>query len=157
MSHRKVYSQGSIPFSWENSPGVSKVIPQEYPKDKGLNAIKISPPTYPILFPDQDSDSSSKKIPLPPCVSTKIEPPRRSRSAKGFRWWQEDPFLAAYKECTKNARNGKFSSESKKNVGSKVRKNRLIFSCKNSCDVQDDNVVRLANLPAIPRERVRGR
>ncbi|KAL9378704.1 hypothetical protein Peur_030039 [Populus x canadensis] len=163
MSHRKVYSQGSIPFSWEDSPGVSKVIHKEYTTDIGLNAVNISSPTSPMLFP-HDSDTSYKvlgshgiKIPLPPCVSAKIEPPRRSKSVKGFRWWQEDPFLAAYRECTKNARNGKLSSESKKNVRSKLRKSRLIFSCKDSCDVQDDNLVMLANLPAIPRDRVRGR
>ncbi|KAF9678161.1 hypothetical protein SADUNF_Sadunf07G0006100 [Salix dunnii] len=153
MSHRKIYSQGSIPFSWEDSPGISKFI---HTVDIGLNPVSISSP---ILIP-HDSDTSCKvilgshgmKIPLPPRASANIEPPRRSKSLKGFRWWQEDPFLAAYKECTKDARNGRLSSESKKQ-----RKSRLIFSCKNSCDVQDDNLVMLANFPAIPRDRVRGR
>ncbi|KAJ6678824.1 T22J18.15-RELATED [Salix viminalis] len=152
MSHRKIYSQGSIPFSWEDSPGVSKFI---HTVDIGQNAVVNL--SSPILFP-RDSGTSDKvisgshgmKIPLPPCASANMEPPRRSKSMKGFRWWQEDPFLAAFKECTKNARNGRLSGESKKQ-----RKSRLIFSCKSSCDVQDDNLVKLADLPAIPRDRVR--
>lgn len=160
MSHRKLYSQGSVPFSWEDSPGVCKVIYKDCPIDIGPHAINQSSPLSPMLFP-QGSDTPTKvlahgiKIPLPP-PCPKVEPPRRSTSAKGFRLWHEDPFLAAYKECTKNARNGKLPS-STKNVESKVRKSSFFFSCKNSCDIKDDSLVRLSNLPPIPRDRVRGR
>ncbi|KAJ9170533.1 hypothetical protein P3X46_018634 [Hevea brasiliensis] len=164
MSHRKVYSQGSIPFSWEDMPGVSKAIHQ----DTGLHVLNLSSSSSPNTTSSipHDSDTSSlkvssahqdKKIPLPPCQNLQL-PPGRSTSAK-VGSWQEDPFIAAYKECTKNVRNGNKPqpSEKKKNVtGSKGRKSRLILSCKNSCDVTDDNLVRLSNLPPIPRYRVRG-
>ncbi|TYH28890.1 hypothetical protein ES288_A02G180100v1 [Gossypium darwinii] len=102
MNHRKVHSQGNIPFSWEDKPGVSK---------------------------------SSKVTHY------------GSTSLKGLRGWLDDPFLAAYKECTK--------SGEIKTGGSKlpVRKKKIGFSCKNACDVRDDNLVRLSNLPTLPKRK----
>lgn len=164
MSHRKVHSQGNVPFSWEDSPGISKASHQ----DTTLHVLNLSSSSpKPTSFIPHDSDTSSlkessahqdKKIPLPPCKNLQL-PTQRSTSAKGFGCWQEDPFIAAFKECTKNVRNGNKVQpcENKKNVtGFKVKKSRLIFSCKNSCDVTDDNLVRLSHLPPIPRYRVRG-
>lgn len=137
MSHRKVYSQGSIPFSWEDKPGISKVTTNQ--------------------------EHETMKIPLPPCPS---KPPRRSTSSKDFKW-QEDPFLVAYKECTKTVNNGKLSSSTttthghdgvKKGcvvIGSKLRKTKFMFSCKSSCDAREDNFIKLCNLPPLPRHKIR--
>ncbi|OMP01746.1 hypothetical protein COLO4_11612 [Corchorus olitorius] len=167
MSHRKVHSQGNVPFSWEDKPGVSKVITHfddhKCPIDIGLH--EHDPPV--ILSPPSDGGGSSKvlvqekKVPPPPPCS--IQPlPKRSTSVKGLRWWQEDPFLAAYKECTKNGgKNGKLwsSDQGRKNNGngSKARKKKITFSCKNTCDVRDDNLVKLSNLPPLPKDRSRSR
>ncbi|KAK3211013.1 hypothetical protein Dsin_015719 [Dipteronia sinensis] len=172
MNHRKVYSQGSIPFSWEEEPGVSRIKHQDCPSDHiGPHALNlVSSPQTPKLAHREDSNGlhfqvQETKIPLPPCPSS--QPcTRRSASSKGLTgWWQEDPFVAAYKECTKNTRNVKSTcsnDQSKRSstviVGSKTRKkkSKFIFSCKNSCDVRDDNLVmRLPNLPPLPKERIR--
>ncbi|KAE8686057.1 hypothetical protein F3Y22_tig00111088pilonHSYRG00445 [Hibiscus syriacus] len=86
-----------------------------------------------------------KVLPPPPF-------PKRS-TVKGLRWWVQDPFLAAYKECTKSGENGKLSSE---DGGSKfARKKKIDFSCKESCDVRDDNLVRISNLPPLPKDGIR--
>ncbi|BFG35754.1 hypothetical protein CerSpe_220280 [Prunus speciosa] len=166
MSHRKVHSQGSVPFSWEAMPGVSKVTNQDCPTDFGDGALNC-------LSAEEDSEDSPKKlvnnpeikIPLPPCPILKA--PSRSGSTKGFRWHVEaDPFLLAYKECTKststlNNNSGKLpgSENNKKGfgaIGCRVRKSRFnMFSCKNSCDVREDNFVKLSQLPALPRDRSR--
>lgn len=157
MSHRKVYSQGSIPFSWEDTPGVCKVTHQGCPINTRLNALQLtsSPSTPTPCNPDRAKPVSTNglKIPLPPCPP---QLPRRSASAKGYQW-QEDPFLVAYKECTKNVESGKHSSrESKKGIGSKLRKSsKSIFSCKStSCDVSEDSILKLSQLPALPRYNI---
>ncbi|XP_062101576.1 uncharacterized protein LOC133807328 isoform X2 [Humulus lupulus] len=102
MSHRKVYSQGSIPFSWEDKPGISKVATQAdlNPRDYRVKALDLTSSASSISIDDPSSAYSDLKlkIPLPPCP--KSQPPSRSNSAKGLKW-QEDPFLLAYKECTK--------------------------------------------------------
>ncbi|EOX91752.1 hypothetical protein QUC31_003273 [Theobroma cacao] len=156
MSRKKVHSQGNIPFSWEDKPGVSKVThyDDQCPIVIGLCALNQTP------SPSDAGGSKilvhDKKVPPPPCTMQLV--PKRSTSVKGLRWWQEDPFLAAYKECTKGGGNGKWSSEGRKTDGSNVRKKKTItFSCKNSCDVRGDNLVRLSNLPPLPKDRIRGR
>ncbi|XVF17488.1 hypothetical protein REPUB_Repub10bG0127000 [Reevesia pubescens] len=163
MSHRVVHSQGNIPFSWEDKPGVSKsskvtLYDQKCPIDMGLYALNQTPP------PSDASGSTNilvhdKKVPPPPPCSIQL-PPKRSTSVKGLRWWQEDPFLAAYEKCTKYGEiKGKLSSEGRKNGGSKfllARKKKISFSCKNSSDFRDDNLVRISNLPPLPKDRIRG-
>ncbi|KAE8704846.1 hypothetical protein F3Y22_tig00110435pilonHSYRG00046 [Hibiscus syriacus] len=145
MSHKKVHSQGNVPFSWEDKPGVSKsskVIHCDHhycPIDVGSYAV-AGAGTSKILVHE-------KKVPPPPPF------PKRITSGKGLRWWVQDPFLAAYKECTKSGGNGKLSSE---NGGSKLaRKKKIGFSCKESCNVRDDTLVRLSNLPPLPKDGIR--
>ena len=160
MSHRKVHSQGYIPFSWEYKPGVSKskvTHNDQCPTDIRSHALNQTLP------PSDAGDSSTKivvhdkKIPPPPPCSIQL-PPKKSTSVKGLRWWQEDPFLAAYKECTKSGGNGKLSSDGRKNGGSKfLRKKKITFSCKDSSDVRYDNLVRLSNLPLLPKDKIHGR
>ncbi|KAF5747284.1 hypothetical protein HS088_TW05G00004 [Tripterygium wilfordii] len=154
MGHRKVDSPGSIPFSWEDSPGVSKVITHSHHHNNNVHDYE-TPPCSII--------KKASSIPPPPCPSLLMQqPPRRSRSAKGFgRLWQlEDPFLAAYKECTKrtsttaHAGDPDHKTSSKKSF--KSMKSNLVFSCKttSSCDVRNDNLVRLIDLPPLPRDRI---
>ncbi|MBA0845890.1 hypothetical protein Goarm_022235 [Gossypium armourianum] len=124
--------EGSIPFSWEDKPGVPKSEPKvnHYDQDCpiGLELYDLNQKNY-------VSDPS------------------------GLKWWQEDPFLLAYKECTKSGGNMKhLSSEAKESTGSSKlsRKKKITFSCKKSCDVSNDNFVRLSNLPPLPKRRIRG-
>ncbi|XVF61398.1 hypothetical protein PTKIN_Ptkin08bG0126300 [Pterospermum kingtungense] len=162
MSHINVQSHGYIPFSWEDKPGVSKskvTHNDECTIDIGFYVLNQT-------LPLSDSGGSpakinvihDKKIPPPPPCSINL-PPKRSTSVKGLRWGQEDPFLAAYKECTKRGGDGNKSlREGRKNGGAKfVRKMKIIFSCKDSSDVIDDNLLRLVNLPPLPKDRIRGR
>ncbi|KAF3439088.1 hypothetical protein FNV43_RR17363 [Rhamnella rubrinervis] len=105
MNHRKVYSQGSIPFSWEDKPGISKVTNQDCFIDGiNLQALDLNPslfrPSPYVLSNSRPKVEANydKIIPLPPCPPS-TQPPSRSTS-KDYRW-QDDPFLVAYKECTK--------------------------------------------------------
>lgn len=138
MSHTKVHSLGNIPFSWEEKPGVSK-------------SSKVTHYHHRHCPIDVGSSGSSnslvhdKKVPPPPPFS-KQPLPTRSTSVKGRRWWPQDPFLAAYKECTKSEGNG----DSKL-----LRKKKISFSCKDSADVRDDNFVRFSSLPPLPKSRIR--
>lgn len=130
MNHRKIHSQGYIPFSWEEKPGISKFNHQKSSSDMGMVSL-LSPP---------------------PCTCTTLQPPRLSYSGRSLRS-KDDPFLAALKSCTKNVSNhreyevkkqGKILSFSKSNI----------FSCKKSCDVlETDNLMKFSKLPPIPKER----
>ncbi|KAG6392526.1 hypothetical protein SASPL_146749 [Salvia splendens] len=64
-------------------------------------------------------------------------PPVPQRKSKGIRW-RDDPFLAALKSCTKEEKN--------------LSKKSFFFSCKHSCNVQDNNLVSFSKLPPIPKE-----
>jgi len=150
MGHRKVYSQGSIPFSWEDQPGVCKVPHQECSIDRRLHALKLTslqPPSTPAKLSAHDAI----KIPLPPCP---LQPPRRSTSKKQE---EVDPFLVAYNECTKSSKSAKPSSQSKKApFGSKLRKTKSIFSCKDSGEViEEGNILKLSQLPSLPRYNIK--
>lgn len=121
MSEKKVQSKGSIPFAWEDKPGIRKTT---HPKHD-CSDINIT----------SEKAIEDMKIPLPPCLS---QPSLRSNSGKGFRW-QQDPFLVAYKECTKLENLQELGSDRKKGtVGSNysIKKSRSIFSCKNSYDAR---------------------
>lgn len=154
MSHRKIHSQGSVPFSWEDKPGVSRISRQD--------CASASPDSADSGAFNDKACVGEIKIPLPPCPTQ--QPLHKSVSSKGLiGWWEEDPFLAAYKECTKSARSTiKMStSEMCKRSGVGANKlpwkksNKFILSCKNSCEVREDNFVRLSNLPPLPKERIR--
>ncbi|GMY11958.1 hypothetical protein FCV25MIE_07197 [Fagus crenata] len=154
MSHRKVHSQGSIPFSWEDKPGICKVTHQVCPADIRQHSLKLtsSQSSTPCLSDGAKVSAQDLKIPLPPCPV--LLPPRRSISLKGLRW-QEDPFLVAYKECTKSVKSDtKPSGASNKAVVSNIRKTKSMFWCKNSCEVKEDNILKFPRLPPLPREKI---
>lgn len=162
MSHRKSHSQGSIPFSWEDKPGVCKTPNNGCPLNitgSSLQAInkKSSSFTLPPSSTNNHVETQDKKIPLPPCLSQ--QPPRRSTSGKGFRW-KEDPFVVAYKECTKSEKSCKLPCKNKKGgvgLGSNFssRRSMCIFSCRGANDVKDDSYLKLSQLPRLPADRDR--
>ncbi|XP_057729069.1 uncharacterized protein LOC130944656 [Arachis stenosperma] len=145
MSHKKALSQGSIPFSWEDKPGVCKT-----PNNNECSLQKISPSSLPPPFPSH-VDYSKKKIPLPPYPLSQPPPlPRRSTSRKGFKR-QDDPFLVAYKECTKGEKNGKLLDKNKRGVGFNFSPRRIKFtlSCRSISDARDDYVMQPVRIPMV--------
>ncbi|GFY86656.1 hypothetical protein Acr_05g0002950 [Actinidia rufa] len=88
MSHRKSHSQGNVPFSWEDMPGVSKAITTHKESQRDIDQKALNLP--PLVLP-------------PPC-QTPVQPPRRSISRKAL-WQEEDPFLRGFEgmhqECQK--------------------------------------------------------
>ncbi|KAH1082499.1 hypothetical protein J1N35_022260 [Gossypium stocksii] len=152
----------SIPFSWEDKPEVSRSKPKVNYYDQdcpiGLGFYDLNQKNY-VSDPSGSSSISvhEKKVPPPPPLSVQLKgsPYRKG----GLKWWQEDPFLLAYKECTKSGGNMKhLSSEAKESTDSSELswKKKITFSCKKSCDVSNDNLVRLSNLPPLPKRRSRG-
>lgn len=161
--HRKVRSQGSIviPFSWEHSPGISKAAHQNLER-RSSSLAPSPPPTSPPSSGSQGLAQARKdKIPPPPgmAAAAAARVPRRSASLKGFLWREDDPFLTAYKECTKSVDSDESGSdEGKKSnpVKSRWRNKRMsVFSCKSSCDVRENSFVRMSRLPPLPRDRSR--
>ncbi|CAL0330942.1 unnamed protein product [Lupinus luteus] len=147
MSHRKAHSQGSIPFSWEAKPGVCKT-PNNIERSLQVSAINQTIHDSALSLTHLEN-----KIPLPPCPSQHSPPFHRSTSSKVFKW-QQDPFLIAYKECTKSERNDRLSTKNKKGVvGSNCSMRRgkyYIFSCRDASDVRDDSYLKILQLPRLP-------
>ncbi|KAJ7966493.1 SWI/SNF-related matrix-associated actin-dependent regulator of chromatin subfamily A-like protein [Quillaja saponaria] len=147
MSNTEAHSPGNIPFSWENKPGICKVTHHGNLKERHeFLPEKLPPPPCPSETAKISVLVHDIQIPLPPCA---FQAPYRSSSKKGLKI-QEDPFLAAYKECTKSHKSsGKIITNKlpKIDVGSGVRKSLFVFSCKRSCSVRDDNLVRISQLP----------
>lgn len=136
MSHNKVPSQGAVPFSWEKRPGVSKVAHRDCSGIEGQFGQKLPPPPCP---PESARTSFHElSVPLPPYM---FQLPMRSSSRRGIRK-QDDPFLNAYRECTKG------SIEGKDDGGFRLRKNMNFLLCKHSVSVRDDSMVRISKLPS---------
>ncbi|XP_058728709.1 uncharacterized protein LOC131600588 [Vicia villosa] len=134
-----------ISFSWEKKPGISKESFSTHgenmiiQREKDLKA-KLPPPPSSL-----DGSSTPRnlghdfQIPLPPCA---FQPPYyRTCSKKGL---DDDPFLAAYKECTKSKKSGKRDKKLSKGGGS-FCVFRSFFSCKRSCHVYDNNLGRISH------------
>ncbi|KAK6923931.1 hypothetical protein RJ641_010134 [Dillenia turbinata] len=155
MSHKKAHTQGNVPFSWEDSPGVSKFIHHEVQKfqlhDLNLSS-SLSPPSSDKCGSSEEASTKRIKIPPPPCAA---QLPVRSSSTKGsLRRHEDDPFYVAYKACTKSTKSGKLlSGEGSKIVVSSLVRNMFAFSCKHSSDVRDESLIRLPRLPPLPREK----
>lgn len=148
-------SDRNVPFAWENKPGVSKVTTtsdrEELPsppsiEDRRRFPTKLPPPPCPMMDGSRVSMAQEMQIPLPPCT---FQSPRRSSSKKGAKKQDDDPFFAAYKECTKSTKVGhrhKLSKHDDGGLGFGLRKHMLAnFSCKRSCSVRDDNLVRVSH------------
>ncbi|KAG2698920.1 hypothetical protein I3843_07G169200 [Carya illinoinensis] len=151
MNHSKAQPRAgsTVPFSWERKPGVSKVTHQDQcPTEGDMVRIKLPPPPCPSEAA-RVSAHDFQILPLPPCP---FQPaPSRSSSKKGLK--REDPFLAAYKECTKSINGNGKSPKNGVNLYSGFGKITMPdFSCRRSCSVRDGNLVRISRLPC-ERER----
>ncbi|MBA0595591.1 hypothetical protein Gorai_012457 [Gossypium raimondii] len=129
MNQNKAQSRGNVPFSWENKPGIRKETCQEG-KEHHYFMRKLTPPP----FPPQSVGMSIEGIKISP------PPPPPSRRLKK----SDDPFLAAYKECTRSTSKGKLA---KRDSMSSLKKGIFNFSCKQSCSVENNNLVRVSQLP----------
>ncbi|XP_039009757.1 uncharacterized protein LOC120138323 [Hibiscus syriacus] len=132
-------SQVKVPFSWENKPGICKETGQLQVFEEDCSLQKLPPP--PCRSESGNISMHDIEIPLPPCV---FQPPLRTSSGRSLKKTENDPFLAAYKECTKSTKKGKKDGSGLKRLFS--------FSCKRSCSVRDDNIVRVSQLPLDQRD-----
>ncbi|GLT41218.1 hypothetical protein SLA2020_152990 [Shorea laevis] len=108
-------------------------------------------PLPPCLFESTRKSFHDIQIPLPPRT---FQPSSRSCSRKGLkRHDQDDPFLAACKECTRATHKGRLS---KKGVGFGLERGMFGFSCKQSCSVRGDNLVLTSLIPIEKGERKKG-
>ncbi|KAF3638940.1 hypothetical protein FXO38_22948 [Capsicum annuum] len=148
-NHGIVDTRSSIAFSWEDSPGVSKYF---------MGRQNFSSSNYHF---------NGEKIPPPPCAAFRSPIIGKSSSMRGSSR-TDDPFIAALIECTKSINTGNskrpptdhYEPIRKNNDGSSkgLKKSSYfcIFSCKEaSSEVKVGNIVRLSNLPPLPRPRRR--
>ncbi|KAL8126972.1 hypothetical protein AgCh_014041 [Apium graveolens] len=148
MSSNKVYSKGQVPFAWENKPGIRKEImnQEDYDDDKGKRGGKKKLPPPPYLQPESGRESpvNLQNIPLPPCA---FQSPISRSGSKVYGYKEEDdPFLIAYRKCI----NGSSSSSRTRRLHKKRNSSASVLSCKHSCSVSDDSIVRISQLP-VPR------
>ncbi|XP_061363223.1 uncharacterized protein LOC133306859 [Gastrolobium bilobum] len=148
MSPPQDHSAGNISFSWEKKPGVSKVTTHGenlIPSTENKILPNLPPPPCTTESAIAKTPVHDFQIPLPPCA---FQPPfYRTSSKRGLFVQDNDPFLAAYKECTKNQGSAKMNTElPKAGVASRLRKSLSFFSCKRSCNVRDNNLVRISHL-----------
>ncbi|KAK1366939.1 Pre-mRNA-processing protein [Heracleum sosnowskyi] len=136
MSNNKVHSKGQVPFAWENQPGIRKK--DMYRDEEAMNGGLMKLPPPPVQQPEGIKAISVdlQNIPLPPC--TFLPPISRNGSKRDV---QDDPFLAAYNKCTNSRENTGRRTPMKKKNGV------YILSCKRSCSVRDDSIVRISQLP----------
>ncbi|KAL8472858.1 hypothetical protein ACS0TY_029904 [Phlomoides rotata] len=91
--------------------------------------------------------------PPPPCTCNSLQHPRKSRTLRR----QDDPFLAALKTVSNHRAAGyEVLRQQKKYVSAYMEKMTTfsnVFSCKKSCNVESDNLVKFSKLPPIPKER----
>ncbi|TKY57920.1 hypothetical protein E2542_SST14974 [Spatholobus suberectus] len=149
MSQPRDHSARRITFSWEKKPGVSRVTSTTHgetliPKEQEFLAKLPPPPCTPeeVTYKNPLHDF---QIPLPPCA---FQPPFYRTSSKRGLWVQDkDPFLAAFKECTKNQESAKVNKKSiKDGIESRVRKSMSFFTCSRSCTVHDNSLLRISHL-----------
>jgi hypothetical protein len=133
----------AVPFSWEHLPGIPKITVQmdENPEPVSVHRTTMWP-LHCSPHVDQKGMSHGLYMPLPPCRF----PPNQTWNRKGVTHLEEDPFLAAFIECTKSVEEKERTTKAKKKA---MRRNRIKllwlgsrFSCKNSCSVREGNLKR---------------
>ncbi|KAK7291039.1 hypothetical protein RIF29_05898 [Crotalaria pallida] len=143
MSQQRDHLAGKISFSWEKKPGVSKVTHSESLPTEQEFLPKLPPPPCTGEAATPRNPIHDFQIPLPPCA---FQPPYYRTSSKKGLWVQQDddPFLAAHKECIKNQNSAERKSKLPKAgviESGLLKKCMSYFSCKRSCSVHDNNMV----------------
>ncbi|MFS8016895.1 hypothetical protein Hanom_Chr15g01373881 [Helianthus anomalus] len=143
MSQKKSNSSIHVPFSWETIPGVPKWIL--------ASPMRSFAPGR--LSGNQHDIQRKPSLPLPP---GSLRQPGISGSKRTL-LCEEDPFLAAMIECTKDGDCYKGKSVIKKSFGTTTRMSKsFLRSCKHTIDVVDDRwLTRPSSLgPIVRGERV---
>ncbi|KAK2452661.1 hypothetical protein P8452_00383 [Trifolium repens] len=143
ITYNDIYYEGKInvPFSWEYKPGLSKVTtPNNYHTNHATSTkLVLQPPPCSLSkshhhrFRDEE-----KHIPVDLCAvqSTLLRISSFKLESKYQK--EEDPFVEAYKNCTKSPFIVQEQNRDKKNNGfnwPSLRKYMHILSCKYSNDV----------------------
>ncbi|RAL38127.1 hypothetical protein DM860_000821 [Cuscuta australis] len=140
-NYNNICSKGNVPFSWETKPGISKVLK-----------------TVPVFHPRHHN------LPPPPCVALTLDGSQilpqvpRNSSKKVVNKHDNDPFLVAYMECTKNDGSRgtdllRFSKDDRVDFGTRKRKTKMkkknfgLFTCRDSRGVIEDKTVKVSRLP----------
>lgn len=128
MNHKQTTSISTIPFSWEMIPGVPKLM---------VTPQVASPP-----------------LPPPPLPRRCYREPIMKRSVSSMLWREEDPFLLALKECSKDYK----VKGDKKRFG--ILGSKSFLWCRCSYDVEEGNLkkrpVTTRGGPVSSAERVHG-
>ncbi|RZR72100.1 hypothetical protein BHM03_00010282 [Ensete ventricosum] len=137
MSLHKTHSLVNIPFSWENQPGISKMTP--HAEGSSVREHVRLPPPPPWRSDSPKPSAHGMYVPLPPCA---FQPPPRQVLTKKEEG--EDPFLAAYRECTRSRKQGKAAGmERKRDVWAVLERVGLGSSCRSSSGVREGVILRL--------------
>ncbi|CAL4926627.1 unnamed protein product [Urochloa decumbens] len=166
---------GTVAFSWEQEPGVSKQSPAEAKKKPTAGSPRPEPvsrrtlpstankkapaPAPPAAAPATRQHRLS--VPPPPGGpgAPAVSPPRgyRGRRSRGVRA-RDDPFLAAYLACcTEKGGNGdkgiaKLLGWGGLGLGLGLGLRGLGLSCKTSCGAVEECVVRMARIPELDED-----
>ncbi|KAF8733915.1 hypothetical protein HU200_014772 [Digitaria exilis] len=148
---------GTVAFSWEQEPGVSKQ--QSAGEGKKPAAVarraeavsRRTPATAKNVSAPEPAPARPHRLRVPPPpggpgAAAAVLPPGRTKKKSRPR---DDPFLAAYLACTGGAGRGGCSKGSQKLLGWTglgLGLPGLGISCKSSCGAVEECVVRLARI-----------
>ncbi|KAI4389499.1 hypothetical protein MLD38_001720 [Melastoma candidum] len=156
-----IESGGRVPFSWENTPGVSKT--RNDNRDYGDRDPSSSPTVRSLPPPPSPLESKRKpkllemQIPLPPCTFPAPPPrkdgrcrgspnPKKGEKNKKKEEDGEDPFFVAYEVCTEVSRSTRRHDAVSGSGAGRLRGRLLMgLSCKTSdaCRVMEGNLTRI--------------
>lgn len=141
---------GSIPFSWENKPGVSSTT------EEMIGASPDQSFTLPAIR-NVAGHGLNNIVPLPPCRSiletivSKSNKIINGGSKKESKEW-EDPFLAAYIKCT--AAEASVWTQGRRRRRKKNRYALLeVLSCKANTGTRENALVKLSELHQVGSKR----
>ncbi|XP_076893728.1 uncharacterized protein LOC143545795 [Bidens hawaiensis] len=107
----------SIPFSWEQYPGIPKTT-------------------------NKNNDSTQNLLPLPPSSHVAANHSLAIKKYRSSRSFNNDPFLAACVECSKDVNNNNVEMEGGGGKNSKRFVVSMYSSCKRTCAVSESIVYR---------------
>uniref|UniRef100_A0A803MZL6 Uncharacterized protein n=1 Tax=Chenopodium quinoa TaxID=63459 RepID=A0A803MZL6_CHEQI len=131
------------PFSPNNDPRIVNNV--DFHLQQAEDCLASASCSVKSSMPLMRSSSSPGLMQIPPPPWRAFQPPGRASTVTRLCKPCDDPFLIAMKECTKSSKRIGFRSLF--NIG------KITFSCKHGSEVREDGLMRLSQLPSIPRER----